>query len=98
MNHTKTQKLLRPIKDFGGRIFTTVLLFRRKKKLFNAFSWAKNTTRGVRFLRGFNTYLILALCEQVYLFLALDPNKIRHVCIYSSNIFGGGVAVCTRQD
>ena len=24
MNHTKTQKLLRPIKDFGGRIFTTI--------------------------------------------------------------------------
>ena len=23
MNHTKTQKLLRPIKDFGDRIFTT---------------------------------------------------------------------------
>ena len=28
----------------------------------NAFSWAKNTARGVRFLLGFNMYLILAQC------------------------------------
>ena len=33
-----------------------------------AFSWAKNTARGVRFLLRFNMYLFLA---QVYLFLAL---------------------------
>ena len=58
MTHIKTQKLLRPTKDLGGRIFTTVLLFRRKKeKKINAFSWAKNTARGVRFLLGFNMYL-----------------------------------------
>ena len=39
----------------------------------NAFSWAKNAARGVRFLLGFNMYLILAHCEQVYMFLALAP-------------------------
>ena len=27
MNHTKTQKLLRPIKDFGGGIFTTSTIY-----------------------------------------------------------------------
>ena len=49
-----------------------LLLFRRKKKkMLSAFSWAKNTTRGVRFLLGFNMYLFLAQCEQVYLLLAI---------------------------
>ena len=38
--------------------------------MFNAISWAKNTAHGVRFLLGFNMYLILAQCEQVYVFLA----------------------------
>ena len=74
MNHTKTQKLLQPIQDFGGRIFTTencTAVQARKIIIFNAFSRAKNTARGVRFLLGFNTYLILAQCEQVHLFLAL---------------------------
>ena len=45
MNHTKTQELLRPIKDYGGRIFTainsTTAVQGQKKKRFNAFSWAK---------------------------------------------------------
>ena len=40
--------------------------------MFNAFSWAKNTARGVRFLLGFNMYLISAQCEQVYLFCQLS--------------------------
>ena len=74
MNHTKTQKLLRSIEDFGGRIFTTencTAVQAQKIIIFNAFSWAKNTARGVRFLLGFNMYLFLAQCEQVYLFLAL---------------------------
>ena len=31
--------------------------------------------RGVRFFLGFNMYLILAQCEQVYLFLALALKK-----------------------
>ena len=42
-----------------------------KNNNVNAFLWAKNTARGVRFLLGFNMYLFLAQCEQVYLFLAL---------------------------
>ena len=33
--------------------------------MFKAFSWAKNTARGVRFLLRFNMYLFLAQCEQV---------------------------------
>ena len=57
--------------------YLLLLLFTRKKKTFNAFSWAKNTARGVRFLLGFiNRYLFLAQCEQVYLFSALAQNKI----------------------
>ena len=39
--------------------------------MLNAFSWAKNTARGVCFLLVFNMYLFLAQCEQLYLFLAL---------------------------
>ena len=31
--------------------------------MFNAFSWAKNTARGMRFLLGFNMYLFLVQCE-----------------------------------
>ena len=76
MNHTKTQKLL-PIKILEAYtgIYYQVLLFRRKKiKMFKAFSWAKNTARGVRFLLRFNMYLFWAQCEQVYVFLA--PFKI----------------------
>ena len=73
MNHTKAQKLL-PMKDFGGRIilFTTTTVQAQKHNNNNAFSWAKNTDRDVRFLLGFNMYLILAQCEHVYLFLALS--------------------------
>ena len=74
MNHTKTQKTL-PIEDFAGRILTT----RRNINKNNAFSWPKNTARGVRFLLGFNVYLFLALCEQVYLFLAFAPKKNSHL-------------------
>ena len=55
--------------------YLLLLLFRRKKKKLNAFSWAKNTARGVRFLLGFNMYLILARCEQVYLFLVLAQKR-----------------------
>ena len=43
--------------------------------MFTAFLWAKNTARGVRFLLGFNMYLILARCEQVYLFLVLAQKR-----------------------
>ena len=39
--------------------------------MFQAFSWAKNTARGVRFLLRFNMHLFLAQSEQVYLILAL---------------------------
>ena len=52
------------------RIFTATAV-QAQKKMFNAFSWAKNTARGVRFLLGFNMYLSLAQYEQVCLFLAL---------------------------
>ena len=54
------------------------LRFRRKKKVkcFQAFSWAKNTARGVRFMFRFNMYLFLAQCEQIYLFLALSHKNI----------------------
>ena len=45
--------------------------------MFNAFSWAKNTARGVSFVFGFNMYLFLAQCEQVYPFLAL---ALIHIC------------------
>ena len=62
---------MRPIKDFGGRIFTSTAAQAQKKKMFNAFSWAKNTARGVRFLLSFNMYQFLAQCEQVCLILAL---------------------------
>ena len=55
MNHTNTQKLL-PITDCGGRIFTTTAVQAQKKN--NAFSWAKNTARGVRFLLGWSMYLV----------------------------------------
>ena len=40
--------------------------------MFQAFSWAKNTARGVRFLLRFNMHLFLAQSEQVYLILALS--------------------------
>ena len=43
--------------------------------MLNAFSWAKNTARGVRFLLGFSMYLFLAQCEQVYLFLVLAQKE-----------------------
>ena len=66
--HTKSQKLL-PIKILEAAYL--LLLFRRKKKNFQAFSGAKNTARGVHFLLRFNMYLLLARCEQVYLFLAI---------------------------
>ena len=60
----KTQKLLRPIKNFEALIFTTInsttAVQAQKKKKFNSFSSAKNTARGVRFLRGFHMYLFLA--------------------------------------
>ena len=56
------------------RIFTATAV-QAQKKMFNAFSWAKNTARGVHFLLGFNMYLILAQCEQVYLFLAVAQIK-----------------------
>ena len=59
------------MKYFAGRIFTTTAVQAQHKNKNNAFSWAKNTARGVRFLLGFNMYLFLAQCEQVYLFLAL---------------------------
>ena len=65
----KNSKLLRLTQDFGGRIFTTTSGAQKK---VDAFSWAKNTARGVRFLLGFDMYLFLAICEQVYLFLALS--------------------------
>ena len=43
----------------------------------------KNTARGVRSLLGFNTYLILAQCEQVYLFLALSLKLVfTPICLY----------------
>ena len=67
MNHAKTlttvktQKLLRRIKDLGGRIFTTTSAVQAQKiYMFNAFSLAKNNARGTRFLLGFNMYLFLA--------------------------------------
>ena len=44
--------------------------------MFIAFSWAENTARGVRFLLGFDMYLILAQCEQVYLFGGFAHNII----------------------
>ena len=60
--------------DFGGRIFatinTTTAVHAQKMKMFKAFSWAKNTARGVRFLLRFNMYPFLAQCQQVHLFLA----------------------------
>ena len=91
MTHIKTQKLLRPTKDLGGRIFTTVLLFRRKKeKKLTLSRGPKNTARGVRFLLGFNMYLFLAQCEQVYLFLTLAPQKTatKRQMIYPPGLFG----------
>ena len=62
------------MKYFAGRIFTTTAVQAQHKNKNNAFSWAKNTARGVRFLLGFNMYLFLAQCEQVYLFLAHTVN------------------------
>ena len=50
--------------------------------MFNAFSWAKNTAHGVRFVLGFNMYLILAQCEQVRLFLALAQLQITNCEIF----------------
>ena len=76
---TKTQKLF-PIKKIGGRIFatTTAVVQAQKNQKVDAFSWAQNTARGVRFLLDFHMSLILAQCQQVYLFLALalKVNKI----------------------
>ena len=77
MNHTKPQNCYDPLNTFKAA-YLLLLLFRRQKKKFNAFSWAKNaknTARGVRFLLVFNMYLFLAQFEQVYLFLAIDPKK-----------------------
>ena len=77
MNHTKPKNCYDPLNTFKAA-YLLLLLFRRQKKKFNAFSWAKNaknTARGVRFLGGLNMYLLLVPCEQVYLFLALAPYK-----------------------
>ena len=72
MNHTKTQELLLvPINNFGGRTFTTInstsitssinsTTAVQAQTQQNAFSWAENTARGVRFSFGFNMYLFLA--------------------------------------
>ena len=63
MNHAKTQKVLQPMKTLEAAyslllillvlVLYTVLLFRRKKNNYNAFSCAKNTARGVSFLLRF---------------------------------------------
>ena len=42
--------------------------------MLNAFSWANNSARSVRFLKGSDVYLFLAQFEKVSLFLAL-PKK-----------------------
>ena len=56
-------------------MFTTYCCSGAKKQKNNAFSWAKNTARGVRFLLGFNMYMFLAQCEQLYHFLAPSHNS-----------------------
>ena len=84
INHTKTQKLL-PIKILEAAylllllvLVLLILLFRRRTiKMFKAFSWAKNTARGVRFLLRFNMYLFLDQCEEVYHFFWHFPYIIR---------------------
>ena len=58
-----------------------LLLFTRKKKR-NAFSWTKNTARGLRFLLVLNMYLFLAQCEQVILFLALAPLETLRIYVF----------------
>ena len=56
--YVQTQKLLGPIEDFGGVMFTainsTTAVQAHFLCVFNAFSWAENTARGVRFILGFN--------------------------------------------
>ena len=64
--------------DFGGRIFTTpeyiLLLFRRKKKRkFNAFSWAKTPLVACVFYLVLMCTCFLAQFEQVYLFFGTCP-------------------------
>ena len=51
-------KILRP--SYLLLLIVLLLFRRKKKKKFNSFSSAKNTARGVRFLRGFHMYLFLA--------------------------------------
>ena len=72
MNHTKTRENYYPLKILAAAYLLVLLLFRRKK-INIKISWAKNTARGVRFLLGFSMYLILAQCEQVYLFFGNLP-------------------------
>ena len=67
MNHAKTQKLLRPIKDLGGRIFTNSTIYctavqAQKNNVLRFLTGQKHrSARGVRFLLRFNKYLFLAL-------------------------------------
>ena len=71
MNHPKLKNCYDPLKILEAAYSLLYCCSGAKIIMFNAFSWAKNTARGVHFLLGFNIYLILAQCEQVYLFLAL---------------------------
>ena len=67
----KPAKVLKHPVLFSGTIIVGLLLFRRKKKSKQLMlSHGPKTARGERFLLGFNMYLILAQCEQLYLFLA----------------------------
>ena len=43
--------------------------------MLNAFSWANNSARSVRFLKGSDVYLFLAQFEKVSLFLALAQKR-----------------------
>ena len=82
MNNTKTQKLL-PVKILEAAylllllvLVLLILLFRRRTiKMFKAFSWAKNTARGVRFLLRFNMYLFLAQCDRYTCFWHLPYRR-----------------------
>ena len=49
-------------------------------------SWKgrRNEKGGVRFFLGFNMYLFLAQCEQVYLLLALDHNTTWYIFLWIS--------------
>ena len=51
--------------------------------MLNDFSWAKNTTRGVRFLLGFDVYLFWAQCEQVLLFWHLPYESVQTIYCYT---------------